>query len=135
MQVKAVMQELAEKAAVISGLTRYPFPTDKPAVPGLIVGYPETVTFDATYGRGEDNLLIPVVVVVGKVSARLSAQRLADYCSGSGPLSVKQALETGPYVAMYTVRVTGAEFDVVTFNSIDYAAAIFDVEISGAGSA
>lgn len=134
MDVWAVMQELAAKASTITGLNRYGYPTDKPTVPALVVGYPEDIAFDQLAGRGSDDILFPVVIVVGKVNAKVTAQRLAGYASGSGAASVKQALETGPYVAMGTVDVPRAEFDVVTYNAVDYAALIFDVQVSGQGA-
>lgn len=134
MKLDDVMDEVAARLGTIAGLRVFPYPADSVSPPAAIVSYPEKYTFDETYGRGMDRMTLPVVVVVGKPTDRASRDRIAQYCDGAGPASVKAAVEAGKYVACDTVRVTGIEFDVVTVAGTDYLAALFDLDIAGAGS-
>ena len=65
---------------------------DKIAPPAAIVTYPDSYTFDATYGRGSDTMTIPVVVLVGRVSARASRDKLAAYVDGAGAAGIPHRL-------------------------------------------
>lgn len=134
MDLDAVMQEIATRLDTIAGLRVYGYPTDTVQPPAAVVGYPESIDFDQTYGRGVDTIALPVVVVVGKVYDRATRDALSKYCDGAGAASLKAVLEPDPHTAFNTVRVARVEFDVVTYNGIDYAAAIFDLAISGKGT-
>ena len=92
------------------------------------------MTFDQTYGRGMDRLTLPVLVLVGKVTARTSRDKLVPYVSGSGTKSIKAVVEAGTYTSCDTVRVVKAEFDVIRVGGVDYAAAQFDLDITGSGA-
>lgn len=133
MNVATVMDELAAQLDTISGLRVFAFPPDTFTPPAGIVDFPDTVTFDETYGRGMDSMVLPVWVVVGRVSDRATKKNLAAYANGTGAKSIKAVIESGTYTAFDTVRVTGADFDVVTENSVDYRAARFDLDIAGQG--
>lgn len=134
MDLAQVMQEIADRLDTIEGLRCFGYPAPKVSPPAAIVSYPETLTFDATYGRGMDRLTLPVVLVVGKVSDRRTRENLAGYCAGSGAASVKAVIESGTYAAFDTVRVTGIQFDVVTLAGTDYMGAVFDLDIAGQGA-
>jgi hypothetical protein len=97
------------------------------------VTYPEELTFDAGYDRGADTMTLPVIVAVGKVHDRNTRNLVDAYCAGSGASSIKAVIESGTYTAFDSVRVTGAEFDIVTIGSADYLAAVFDLDIIGDG--
>jgi len=131
----AVMDEIGDRLATIDGLRVYRYPPDDATAPAAIVSYPDRGEFDAAYGRGMDKLTIPIVVVVAKPSARSARDRIAAYCDGSGPASIKQVLEAGTYTTFNTIRVTEFEIHVVTVGTTDYLAAVFSAEISGKGSA
>jgi hypothetical protein len=77
---------------------------------------------------------LPVVVLVGKVSARASRDDLARFCDGSGADSVKAVLEAGSYTALDTVRVTKAEFDIIAMAGVEYLAATFTIDVTGQGA-
>lgn len=129
-----VMDQLATALGTISGLRVFPYPPDSLNPPAAVVSYPDTLTFDETYGRGMDRISIPVVVVVGRVSDRASRDQLSAYCNGSGDSSIKAALESSTYTACSTVRAASVDFDVVTIGGTDYMAALFTLDISGSGS-
>lgn len=129
-----VMDELAGQLDTISGLRVFSWPAETVAVPAAVVGYPETVEFDTTYGRGVDHAQLPVFVLVGRGSDRAARDELGAYCDGSGPSSVKAVLEAGSYTAMNHVRVASVAFDAINVNSVEYLAATFTVDIYGSGS-
>ena len=134
MNLANVMDAISDRLDTIAGLRCFAHPSGSVTPPAAIVSYPETYTFDETYGRGMDRLNLPVVVVVGKVSDRASRDALAAYCNGTGAASVKAVLESGTYSTFHTVRVASIEFDTVTIAGTDYIAALFDLDISGSGS-
>ena len=134
MNLADVMDEVAAALGTITGLRVHAHPPGQVHPPAAVVSYPETYTFDGTYGRGMDRLTLPVVVVVGKASDRGARDALAAYADGSGARSVKAVVEAGTYTACDTAVVTGAEFDVVTIGGQDYLAALFTVDITGQGS-
>ncbi|PSL02882.1 hypothetical protein CLV30_109190 [Haloactinopolyspora alba] len=134
MNLNSVMDEIGARLDTITGLKVWPYPADSITPPAAIVAYPDTLTFDETYGRGMDRLTLPVVLVVGRQSDRASRDHLAAYANGFGARSIKQTVEAGTYTAMDTVRVMSAEFDVIRISNVDYVAATFDLDITGQGS-
>lgn len=135
MDIADVMSELAERLEMIDGWRVHASPPGTLVPPAVVVSYPEQIEFDRTYGRGADSMTLPVAAVVGKVVERSTRDALAAYCAGAGPYSVKQVLESGAYASFSVIRVAGIEFDVMSFNAVDYMAAIFTLQILGAGSA
>lgn len=134
MNVASVMQEIADELDTISGPRVYAFPADNIAAPAIVIGYPETITYDVSMGRGVDQLDFPVFVLVGRLTDRTARDVLAAYLSGSGAQSVKAVLLAGkPWTAMASVRVASAEVDIVTMAGVDYLTAIFTVNVFGSG--
>ncbi len=134
MDLAVVMTAIADRLDTITGLRCFAYPPPTLSPPAAVVSYPDTLTFDETYGRGMDRMDLPVVVVVGKPSDRTARDALAAYCKGSGAASVKAVVESGTYSAFHTVRVKDIEFDVVTIAGVDYMAALFTLDIAGSGS-
>lgn len=134
MNLGAAMQEIADQLDTIDGLRCYGYPPDTINAPAAVVTYPDTLTFDATYGRGMDRMDPKVVVLVGKVSDRTARDRLGAYCDGSGTSSVKAVVEAGTYTEFDTVRVASAEFDIVSISAVEYLAATFTLDIAGTGA-
>jgi hypothetical protein len=127
------MDAISTRLDTIAGLRCFPYPPDSITPPAAIVTYPEELTFDAGYDRGADTMTLPVIVAVGKVHDRNTRNLVDAYCAGSGASSIKAVIESGTYTAFDSVRVTGAEFDIVTIGSADYLAAVFDLDIIGDG--
>lgn len=134
MDLGAVMDEMATKLDTIAGLRISAFPADQVSVPAAVVGWPETLSFDTTMGRGVDMLTFPVFVLVGKTWDRTTRDLLSGYCDGTGAGSVKVALQAKPNTAYASLRVTSAEFNVVTVAGVDYMAAVFSVDVYGTGA-
>jgi hypothetical protein len=128
------MDQVTTQLDTIAGLRCFGYPPDNITPPAAIVTYPEEMLFDATYDRGADTITLPVIVAVGKVHDRATRNLIDAYCAGSGASSIKAVVEAGTYTAFDTVRVTRAEFDIVTIGSGDYLAAVFDLDVIGNGA-
>lgn len=138
MNLADVMDQIGDRLDTIPDLRVFRWPPDQPpAPPAAIVTYPDTYTYDETYGRGMDRISsLPVVLLVGKVSDRTARDRIAKYVSGSGPESVKAVLESGTYSAFDMVRVVSVEFDRITFGGTgnEYLSATLSLDIAGQGA-
>lgn len=134
MDLQAVMQQISDRLTTISGLRCFAYPPDNFEPPAAILVAPDSVTFDATYGRGSDELALPVLLLISKVDDRSAWKEIAAYCNGTGPKSVKAVVESGTYTAFGLVRVADIEFDVVTWTGVDYLSAKFNLDIDGPGS-
>lgn len=128
----AVMDAIGSRLVGVTGLRVYDYPPDGVAPPAAIVSLPDTVEYDEAGARSLDRVVIPVTILVGKVSDRAARDQLAAYVSGTGAQSVKTAIEGGTGdlggVAQ-TVRVTSARIDVVTIQAVEYLGASFEVEV------
>jgi hypothetical protein len=128
------MDEVAVRLDTIAGLRVWAWPPGSVTPPAAVVSYPETYTFDETYGRGMDRITLPVVVVVGVPTERQTRDLLGQYCDGSGAASLKAVLESGTYTAFDTIRVVDIDFDTVTIGGVEHVAALFTLDIAGSGS-
>lgn len=115
MRLNDVMDELAARIDGIDGLRVHAFPADNVAPPAAEVVYPESYEYDATYGRGSDRLTVPVIVTVGRASDRASAINLGAYADGSGPKSIKSAIEGATYLNLPTTAASATTPDHADF--------------------
>lgn len=137
MDTKAVVDELTSKLDGIAGLRAFGYPVGQLPFPGAIVGLPDDVTFDQTYGRGSDAMTLPVWVMVGRGDERAGALALLPYLDGSGAKSVKAALDnttSNVYTSCDTVTVTMAVPGTYTYNGVDAFGAEFTVQVTGSGA-
>lgn len=127
----AIMAGIAEQLDTITGLRVYAYPPDSIAVPAAVVAFPDTVEYDTTMARGADRVVVPVHVLVGKVSDRASSPALTTYMAGEGLGSVKTAIEADKTLSgeAQTTRVTEAAVSVIALAGVDYLAATFQVEV------
>ncbi len=128
-----VADQLAAAAGAVGGLRVHPRPGPAIAPPALIVGLPELVEFDQTYGRGYDAVTLTLFVLTGRTSDRAAGGKLLDYLSGSGEVSIKAAIEAGDYTAFDEVRVVSAATGAISHDGVDYLGATFDLRIMGRG--
>lgn len=137
MNIQDIMDEIGQKLAAIPKLRVYQYNVDKLPPPGAIVGLPETIDFDATYGRGSDSLTIPVWVMVARASAQAAGAQLAAYLDGTGARSVKAAVDsssTNTYSSCDTVTVQRAVPDGYISGGVELLGAEFTVHVAGSGS-
>ena len=127
------MAELGDALQGIVGLRVFPYWVDSIEPPAAIVEFPDSYTFDETYGRGADRALVPLVVAVARVDTRSAGEQLAAYAAGAGARSIKQAIEDHSYTALDSARVTGIEFGALTVAGTEYLAATFTIDIIGTG--
>ncbi len=138
MNVKGILDEIAGKLDGIDGLRAFGYPVARLPLPGAVVGLPDDITFDAAYGRGSDELTLPVWVMVARGDERAAAEELAPYLNGVGAKSVKAAVDskrlTNEYTSCGTVTVTRATTGAFTYNGVDTYGAEFTVIVTGSGS-
>lgn len=134
MIIKTVMEELAAELLASSIINVYDYVPKSIQAPAAIIVFPETMEFDATFGRGLDMMRVPVLVVISELSSKSAAEDLSVLASGSGVNSVKVRLEEHTPVSYHSLRVVGFRTDPITFNGVDYLSATFEVEIAGQGA-
>jgi hypothetical protein len=134
MILEDVMDELGDCLNKVSPLRVHPYEEKKVTPPAALISLPQAISFDQTYGRGQDKVTIEVTVLVSETGgARVTRSAIAPYADGSGTMSIKQAIEQHQYTSCDTVLVKSARFDVVTIAGVRYLAVIFSVEITGQG--
>jgi hypothetical protein len=130
-----VMDEVGAALSTMDNLNVYPYNADSVVPPAVVIGWPDQIEYDQTYGRGSDKITLPMWVVVGRQDQRTSRDRLAVYLDGAGDKSIKALVDGGTYTACDTVRVATASPVALTLGGVDYLAAAFDIEIMGEGTA
>lgn len=129
LDLNAVMDALGVRLAMIDGLRVADYPSDAANPPQAIVSLPEQdIEYDVVGARGADRAVIPIMVLVGRVSDRAARDLIAQYVSGTGARSVKAAIEGDASVGQ-TARVTAGRVQVVTIQAVEYLGASFDVEV------
>ncbi|MFF1685932.1 hypothetical protein [Streptomyces sp. NPDC058254] len=98
MDITAVRQGLAAAAKAVtmpSGVAKlkvFPYVPDAVAAPCFFVAEVD-ITYDKTFGRGTDELSFTCRVLISAANDRASQRTLDALLSGSGPSSLKQAIE------------------------------------------
>jgi hypothetical protein len=135
MNLADVMDEIGAALSTIDDLRVYPYNADSVQPPAAVIGWPDQIEYDQTYGRGSDKITLPMWVVVDRQDQRTSRDRLAVYLDGAGDSSIKAAVDGGTYTACDTVRIATASPVALTLGGVDYLGAAFDIEITGEGTA
>ena len=129
-----VMDALGSGLATIDGLRTRPYTEQRVTPPAVMVALPQRIDYDATMGRGSDEMIIPVVVFVGRTDAQSAHHALGLYVNGSGAQSVKAAIEAHDAGGVYDfARVLDAQFLVMTMAGVELLTATFRVRIVGKG--
>lgn len=135
MDIAAVRAALAEAASTVAGLACHGYMPDDITEPALCVGEVE-IAYDQTYGRGMDRLTVTCYVFASRADD-VSGQRLIDgYLAGSGPASLKAAIEADRVLggACHDVRVASAEgYGTYDYGAVKYVGAKITVHITGPG--
>lgn len=132
-----VRTKLAEAvASVTPELNRYGYVPDSVAVPCFYVGGVE-IDYDLTMGRGSDELTVICVVLVSASSDQSGQEKLDAYLKGSGPGSLKAAIEADPTLGgicdyVEVARAQGYGFHQV--GATNYLGAELVVNVVGDGA-
>jgi hypothetical protein len=128
------MDEIAERLREVGGLNVTACPPPTVTAPAGFPSYPRRISYDATYGRGMDQIEdLPVWVIFGRVTESATRDRASSWAAGAGNSSVKAALERGAYASCDVLSVTGAEFADTEIAGVPYLAARFLCDIAGDG--
>lgn len=133
MRIGDVMDDLG-RALEETGLRVHPYSVKMVYPPAAIVGWPNPINYDSTMRRGGDRFDIPIQVLVGNVDSRSSRDALSAYLDGSGPQSIKFAVESHLPFAYDSARVKNADVAILVIGAVDYLAATFTVDIIGKGA-
>ena len=122
---------LAANLATVSGLRTSSYIPDNLTPPIAIVA-PDTITFDQTFGRGQDRYTFSVEVVVGRVVDRASQSLMDTYCDPSGSKSIKVAIEFDPSLGgkVFDCRVTEVRgYQQIVIADVVYLSVVFSIDV------
>lgn len=135
MDVASVMDEIAECLAGLPDLRQATgWPTGGVSPPAVVVGMPDEIEYDQTYGRGMDRMTIPVFLVVPKPQDRSARDFAAQYANGAGPASVRSAIAAWNWLTCDDVHVNRAEFAVIDVDNNSYLAGEYTCVVVGPGT-
>lgn len=138
--VTALRNGLKTRLDTISGLRAHAFVTGDVVPPAAVVipGDPSrknamAINYDCTMGRGSDDFIFTVLLIVSNKVERVSQDALDAYLDGSGATSVKAAIEadgTLGGIAHFT-NVTGVrDYGAVSYGGQTYVGAEIMVEVT-----
>lgn len=134
MKLNDVMDEVAEAFGAATGLNAYGWPEANPALPAVVLNYPETVDYDITYGRGEDTITdLQVIVLIGNPQDRDTRDKAAQWADGDGAASIKALVEGFAYTSCDDVQVVRASFEAGPVAGIPCLHIIFSCNVTGSG--
>ena len=122
---------IANNLASVSGLRTSAFIPDTLNPPIAVVA-PDTITFDQTFGRGQDRYTFSVEVVVGRVSDRASQSLMDNYCNPVGSKSIKAAIESDPTLGgkVFDCRVTEVRgYQHIVIADVMYLSVVFSIDV------
>lgn len=136
-KIADVRAALATAIATVDGLSARPYTKDIADVPVAMVGGPE-IEYDKTFGRGHDDYMIPIIILVSKVSDEDSQTKLDSYLDPFGDSSVKTAIEAdstlGGVVEDLRVMST-SDYGVHEVSGVNYLAGLLMVHVMASGKA
>lgn len=127
------MVELGTALETIEGLRVKSYTEQRINPPMATVNLPRVYTYDSTYGRGSDDIELPILVYAGRFDAESSRNAISQYVDGRGGKSVKVAIETHQPTAYDIAHVMDAQFMITAVAGTDYLTATFRVRLVGKG--
>jgi hypothetical protein len=134
MIISAVRAEIRERLMTIPKLNGFDYNVKKVPVPGFTIGPPELIEYDQTYGRGQDRMRLPLLVLVGLISAEASERELEAYMDGEGARSFKAILNPSGWTSCDDVFVTSCEPDTYESGGVTLLGAEFTLIVCGEGA-
>ena len=137
--ISAIREGLKARMDTIPGLRNHAWVVGDIVPPATVIipGNPSSksqpvVNFDATMGRGSDDFLFTIVLMVSNKVERVAQDQLDAYLDGSGATSIREAIAadgTLGGVAHFT-NVTGVrDYGLVTYGGQTYVGAELIVEV------
>lgn len=121
-----VMDQVGVALGTITGLRVFDFPPLSAQPPFAFVNMPETIDYDASMARGTDRFTIEVFVGVSNQVDRSARDVIAAYAAGSGPTSLKAAIESSIGAS---IRVTRATFSTIQLSAGAYAGLVLTLDV------
>jgi hypothetical protein len=122
---------LATNLATITGMRTSTQIPEQPQPPVAIITV-NSINYDTTFGRGLDEYLLTVTVIVSRADGRNAQNLLDQYCASSGTLSVKSAIELDRSLggSANDCRVTGlSTYGNLTIGETNYLAGEWSVTV------
>jgi hypothetical protein len=133
MNLADLMKECAQVMGTVTGLRVFDYPPETISAPAGYVSYPESIDFDATYGRGTDKVVgLPIVLLAGKATSRAARDTVSGWSAGGGA-SLKAAFEAHTWTSCDDLTITSVRFDTEELAGNPYLAAIFTADAIGSG--
>lgn len=130
--VSAVRDGLKVRFETISGLRAYDTVPGAVVVPAVVIVL-KAIMFDATMGRGSDDLVFAAQVLASAASDKHGQDRLDAFLAGDGALSVKAAVEADASLGgiVSFARVAGADsYGFAEYAAVEFYAVTFRIEVS-----
>jgi hypothetical protein len=126
-----IRSDMADRIALITSLNCYDRIPEQIAEPAAVVGMPDPLTYNLTYGPTAGTYQIPVRLYVARVDAENAQAILDAYIAPTGSTSIKQALEAGTVSACWhsITVVSVGEFGSYTVGDIAYLGCQFQTEV------
>jgi len=130
--ISGVREALGKNLQTITGLRVYDQIPDVIVPPCAIVGQLD-FTFDIDNARGLDQASVDVYVIVQRISERAGQDKLDELLSGTGPRSIKTALESDRSLGglVNTLRVLTADSGTYVSGDITYLSYRYNLAIWG----
>lgn len=134
--VTALREGIAAQLGDISGLRMKAFAPDSVNPPAVAVEL-TSLGFDSTFARGFDEFNFTVRVYASRASDKAGQNKIDSYLAGSGPGSVKAAIEADKTLGgvAETLRVTGVDnYGIYDVGGTGYYGAEFSVIVWARGT-
>lgn len=126
-----IREDMASRLKEIPGLFCYDRIPGRIEPPAAVVGMPDPLTYNLTYGPTAGTYLIPVRLYVARVDAEEAQSILDQYIAPTGSQSIKAALEattvTGCWHSLTVVQV--GEFGSYEIGGVPYLGCQFTTEV------
>ena len=133
--IGALLEGLSAQLETIDGLRVREEMTGSIHPPAAVLSLDE-IAYDTTMARGSDDVTFNVHVFTSMASERTGQQALFEFLNGSGPKSVRAAIDADPTLggrAMYAEVRSVDDVGIAKFADSSYYAARFVVVVGAGG--
>lgn len=137
-KIADIREGLATSMATITSLDTEAYIRDIADVPVAMVGGPDPLEFDQTFGRGSDEYDFPVIVFASRVDDEGGQSQLDSYLDPFGALSLKAAIESDSTLGgvVEDLRVQRVQdYGPHEINGVQYLGAVLIVHVMASGKA